>query len=101
MKVKQKSNQKETSDGAEESSNDNVGTNEVAADVDEVRDKPPDVPDFDVVIKLLRGYLEMITQLNHDGVRDLVNQGEYLIVNFKISHYNNLFYIRSKTHGID
>ena len=85
MKAKQKSNREETSDGAEEGSNDNVGNNNDAAADDVVKDRPPDAPDFDVVIKLLRGYLEMITQLNHDGVRDLLNQGEYLIKNFKIS----------------
>ena len=91
MKVKQKSKRKETIDGAEEGSHDNanVGTNDVAVaddvDKDVVTDKPPDVTPFDTVIKLLRGYLDMITQLNHDRVRDLLNQGEYLIVNFKIS----------------
>ena len=84
MKVKQKSKRKETIDGAEEGSHDNAN---VADDVDKdvVTDKPPDVTPFDTVIKLLRGYLDMITQLNHDRVRDLLNQGEYLIVNFKIS----------------
>ena len=72
MKAKQKRKHKDDGSGSDKIVVSNSGGE---ADAEASGDDPD--PDFETVLKLLHGYLEMLTLLELDQSRDIVNQGNH------------------------